>query len=67
MDNVVNRTVLTFAFSLVQSLLLYLIARLLLGDPTIRLMPGHELLRGLANAAVGIPLFYALDRFKTRD
>ena len=66
MDNLLNRAMLLFSFSLVQSLLLYVITRWLLGE-IIRLHPGHELLAALANTVVGIPLFLLLDRFKTRD
>jgi len=47
--------------------LLYLITRWLLGDPTVRLLPLHELLRAGCNAAVSIPLFFLLDRFKSRE
>jgi rod shape-determining protein MreD len=66
MDNILNRAMLLFSFSLVQSLLLYTITRWLLGD-IVRLHPLHELLAALANMVVGIPVFYLLDRFKTRD
>ena len=65
-DNPLNRAMLLFSFSLVQSLLLYIITRWLLGD-IVRLHPGHELLAALANMLVGVPIFYLLDRFKTRD
>jgi rod shape-determining protein MreD len=47
--------------------LLWLIARFVLGDPTVRLLPLHELLRALSNTAVGLPVFYLLDRFRTRE
>ena len=67
MDNSVNRGLITFLFSLLQSLLLFLISRWLLNDPTVRLAPVHELIRAVANTAVGVPLYLALDRFKTRD
>jgi len=66
-DNPLNRLMLLFSFSLLQSVLLYLITRWLLGDPTVRLQAGHEFLRALANTAVGLPVFIVLDRFKTRD
>jgi rod shape-determining protein MreD len=66
-ENVVNRGVICFAFSLLQSLILYLIQRWVLGDLGVNLMFGHELLRAAANTAVAIPVFYLLDRFKTRD
>jgi rod shape-determining protein MreD len=66
-DNLINRIVLNFGFSLVQSGLLFLIARFLLGDSTVHLLPVHELLRAVCNAAVSIPLFYLLDRFRLRE
>jgi len=66
-DNLINRIVLNFGFSLLQSGLLYLIARLLLGDMTARLLPVHELIRAVCNAALSVPVFYVLDRFKSRD
>lgn len=66
-DNLVNRIALNFFFSLLQSGLLYLIARLLLGDPTVHLLPLHELLRAVCNAALSVPVFYLLDRFKSRE
>ena len=65
-DNMLNRAMLLFSFSLVQSLLLYIITRWLLGD-IVRLHFGHQLLAALANTVVGVPLFFLLDRFKTRD
>jgi rod shape-determining protein MreD len=67
MENPVNRGLITFVFSTIHSLLIYLITRWLLNDPTIRLQPVHELLRAVANTAVGVPLYFLLDRFKTRD
>ena len=66
-ENVVNRLLLNFGFSLVQSGLLFLIARFLLGDPTIRFSALHELLRAVANAAVSVPVFFMLDRFRLRE
>jgi rod shape-determining protein MreD len=66
-ENLVNRIVLNFCFSLLQSGLLYLIARWLLGDATVRLLPVHELIRAVSNTAVAIPLFYMLDRFRVRE
>lgn len=66
-ENVVNRAVICFVFSLMQSFILYLIQRWVLGELMVNLMFGHELLRALANTVVAIPVFYVLDRFKTRD
>jgi rod shape-determining protein MreD len=67
MENPFNRAMIIFAFSLLNSLLFFLITRWLLNDPTYRLGPIQELLRAVANTVVGVPLFYLLDRFKTRD
>ena len=66
-ENVINRVLLVFSLSLVQSGVLYVIAHWLLGDVTYKLTPLHELIRACANAAVAIPMFFLLDRFKTRE
>jgi rod shape-determining protein MreD len=66
-DNLLNRVMLLFGFSVVQSGMLYLISRWLLGDVTTRLTMGHDVLAAVGNTVVGVPLFYLLDRFKTRD
>ena len=67
MDNLLNRSLLNFTFSLVQSGMLYAITRWVLADPTVRLLPVHELIRAVANTVVAIPLFYLLDRFRIRE
>jgi rod shape-determining protein MreD len=66
-ENIINRIVLVFGFSLLQSGLLYVIAHWLLGDPTYRLLPLQQLLSALANTVVALPIFYVLDKFKTRE
>jgi len=66
-ENPVNRTVMVFAFSLLQSGLLYFIQHGLLADHSFPLMPIHQLLAAAANAVVAVPLFYMLDRFKVRE
>jgi len=66
-ENVVNRVLLNFFASLMQSGIVYLITKWLLGDATVRLMPLHELARGGCNAAVAVPLFFLLDRFRIRE
>lgn len=66
-ENPINRVIAVFSLSIVQSGLLYVIAHGLLGDMTYKLAPFHELLRAVANAIVAIPLFYLLDRFRTRE
>jgi rod shape-determining protein MreD len=67
MENLINRGLITFAFSLLQSLMLFLITRFLLNDPTVQPMFLHELLRALVNTLVGVPIYFVLDRFRTRD
>lgn len=66
-ENIITRTLMAFLFSLLQSGLLFLINRVLLGMPGYKLLWLHELLRAVANTAVAIPLFVLLDRFKYRD
>ena len=66
-ENVFNRLALNFGFSLLQSAMLYVINRWLLGDMSVRLMPLHELIRAGCNAAVAIPVFYLLDRLRGRE
>jgi rod shape-determining protein MreD len=66
-DNLVNRMALVFTLSLFQSGLLYVIAHWLLGDVTYRLLPMHEAVSAVANCVVAIPMFFLLDRFRTRD
>jgi rod shape-determining protein MreD len=67
MENVLNRLILNFGFSLVQSGMLYMIGRWLLGDASFAARPVHELIRAAANAVVAIPVFYVLDRFKVQE
>lgn len=66
-DNMINRILLNFGFSMLQSLLLYLITRRLLGDATFHLQPVHELIAAGLTTAVAIPVFLLLDRFKLRE
>ena len=66
-ENLLNRVLLNFGFSLLQSGLLYLIGRRLLGDGTMQLQPLHELLRAMLNTAIALPLFFVMDRFKVRE
>jgi rod shape-determining protein MreD len=67
MDNMVNRVLLNFGFSLFQSGLLYIISRRLLADPSVHLQPVHEVICAVVNAVVAVPVFLLLDRFKIRE
>ena len=65
-DNTVTRTAMNFIFFLLQSALLFLIQRFLLGD-TIQTRWLHELLRAGINTAVSLPVFFLLDRTRTDE
>lgn len=63
-ENTATRAVLTFFFSLLQSVLLYLIERRLLGIHGSPILWVHELIRAVVNLVVAVPLFIFLDRWK---
>jgi rod shape-determining protein MreD len=63
-ENTATRAVLTFGFSVLQSALLYLIERRLLGIRSFHVMWLHELLRAAINTAVAVPVYLLLDRTK---
>jgi rod shape-determining protein MreD len=63
-DNPATRALLTFGFSLLQSALIYLIERRLLGIHGLHELWLHELLRATVNTAVAVPVFLLLDRWK---
>jgi rod shape-determining protein MreD len=63
-ENSTTRAVLTFSFCLLQSGLLYLIERRLLGIRSFHILWLHELLRAAVNTAVAVPVFLLLDRTK---
>lgn len=66
-DNLITRLALPGMFSLLQSLLLFVIERRLLGRADFRLSWLHELSRAAANAALAQPVYLLLDRWKRRD
>jgi rod shape-determining protein MreD len=66
-DNLTTRILMNFGFSLLQSGLLFLIQRYLLGMAAYKPLWLHELYRALFNTLVALPLFMLLDRTKQRD
>ncbi len=66
-ENVLNRVLINFVASLLQSLILYGITRRLLGDATVHLRPLYELTRAGVNTAVALPVFLLLDRFRVLE
>jgi rod shape-determining protein MreD len=63
-DNLVTRVLMNFGFSLLNSVILFLINRRLLGQAEAHIGWIHELLRALANTFVAVPIFYLLDLTK---
>ena len=63
-ENILNRVIINFLASLLQSGILYVIRRRLLGMTTEHLYAGYILTRALVNTVVAIPIFMLLDRFK---
>ena len=59
-DNNTTRAVLTFGFSLLQSILIFLIERRLLGLTSFHMLWLHELVRAVVNTAVAMPIYLAL-------
>ena len=66
-DNLVNRVAMNFIFCLLQSGLLYGIARFLVADPDVHLAPLYQLLKASCNTVVAVPVFFMLDNFRHRD
>lgn len=62
-----TRLAMNFLFSLLNSLLLFLIVRRLLGLSQEQLLWRHELLRAVINTAVAMPIFLLLDRTKRTE
>jgi len=66
-ENLINRVLMNFGFSCLQSFMLFLIDRYLLGIQSTHLLWLHEVIRASLNTAIAIPLFFLLDRFKLRE
>ncbi|HEY0161858.1 MAG TPA: rod shape-determining protein MreD [Edaphobacter sp.] len=66
-DNLTTRVVMNFCFSLLNSLILFLINRRLLGQEGVHPQWVQELLRALANTVIAIPLFLLLDTTKREE
>ena len=63
-ENVFARVLINFSASLLQSAMLYVIRRHLLGIMSEPLQPGYELVRAGVNTVMAVPVFMLLDRFK---
>ncbi len=63
-DNLTTRVVMNFGFSLLNSAILFLINRRLLGEAEAHIGWLHELIRAGANTLVALPIFFLLDLTK---
>ncbi len=66
-ENLTTRVFINFGFFLLNSLLLFLINRRLLGIADFHILWLHELLRAAINTAVALPIFFLLDNTKRRE
>lgn len=66
-ENIFNIVLFNFVASLLQSVILYIIRRRMLGITSEQLRPVYELIRAGVNTVVAIPIFMLLDRFKQRE
>ena len=63
-ENLTTRVFINFGFFLLNSFLLFLINRRLLGNADFHLLWLHELLRAAINTVVALPIFFLLDNTK---
>ena len=66
-DNPLNQVLMNFGASLFQSALVFAILRYLLADRTYHGSVVHELIRAGCNAAVALPVWTVLNRFRVRE
>lgn len=66
-DSLTTRVLMNFVFSILNTMILFLIGRRLLGQTQLHLQWIQELLRALANALIAIPVFLLLDTTKRAE
>jgi len=66
-ESLTTRLLINFLFCLLNSILLFLINRRLLGLLDFHILWGHELFRAGINTLVALPLFFLLDNTKRRE
>jgi rod shape-determining protein MreD len=66
-ENLTTRVLINFGFFLINSVLLFLINRRLLGVSNFHIQWGHELIRAAINTVVALPIFFLLDNAKRRE
>lgn len=66
-ENLSTRILINFGFSLINSAILFLINRRLIGLTNFHLLWIHELIRAAINTAVAVPIFVLLDHAKRTE
>ncbi|MBB5345591.1 rod shape-determining protein MreD [Tunturibacter empetritectus] len=66
-ENLTTRILINFGFFLINSFLLFLINRRLLGLTNFHIYWGHEFIRAAINTFVAIPIFFLLDNTKRNE
>src|SRR5215469_5231877 len=66
-ENLTTRALMNFGFSLLNSLLLFLINKRLLGLQDYHVLWLHELIRACVNTVVALPIFLLLDNTRRRE
>ena len=66
-ENLTTRILINFGFFMLNSFLLFLINRRLLGLTDFHILWAHEILRAAVNTAVALPIFFLLDNTKRRE
>lgn len=66
-ENLTTRVLMNFGFFLINSFLLFLINRRLLGLTGFHILWAHELLRAAINTVIALPIFFVLDNAKRRE
>lgn len=66
-ENLTTRILMNFGFFLINSFLLFLINRRLLGLTSFHIQWAHELIRAAINSLVALPIFFLLDFAKRRE
>lgn len=66
-ENFITRALMNFGFCLLQSVLLFMIERFLLGEAGYGARPVHEVIRAAVNAALAVPVCFLLDRTRVDE
>jgi rod shape-determining protein MreD len=66
-ENLTTRIFINFGFFLLNSFLIFLINRRLLGHADFHILWVHELLRATINTVVALPIFFLLDNARRRE